>query len=618
MSNCGFDFAKKYSVPLSDALAELKEGTTLRVIEFKAQYVLQQQNRINEMLTKSINQEKSKLKAIQAAQKKLESAEEGYKVWTVKQLQIELKSRGLKQTGNKDDYVERLTYHDLNGRPPAVTITKAKATKATNATKATKANESFFKPCASTSALPSPFTIHDFPEYTHIDPELDDETMRSLMAAVFQIISSTTITDADVEGLKDDTRTSRMLCKLVTRMRQMQWNREDEAEGVEEIDDYIYKIREVHHGRPIFNSLNQNSDVSFARLIDQRGYEESLAIALKLNMDLNTIRRFIADTISGNYRCGVDQQQVEQEDDDDNVSFNLYCTSDDDSEEEAEAEEAEAEEAEAEEAEAEEAEAEEAEAEEAEAEEAEAEEAEAEDAEAEEAEAEDAEAEANDPTIDYECTSNEWSREGDDDVNLDVANVFTNKLNYEDGTVMEEEETDTVLEEKTDTVLEEKTFTVLEEKTFTVLEETEEKKQPTEVNNYMYTSSDSEEEEEVVENVDLELHTTKRKRSDKKTKSNKRAAKLKRIILKEVMQMMMPMMMPYGAMPMMMPYGAMPMMQQQQAPMMMPMVQQQQQAPMMMPMVQQQQQAPMMMPMVQQYAPMMQMMQMMQQQGSMN
>ena len=589
MSNCGFDFAKKYSVSLSDALAELKEGTTLRVIEFKAQYVVQQQNRINEMLTKSIHQEKSKLKAIQAAQRKLESAEEGYKVWTVKQLQIELKSRGLKQTGNKDDYVERLTYHDLNGRPPAVTITKAKATKATKTTKATKAtkvtktNESFFKPCAATSVLPSPFTIHDFPEYTHIDPELDDETMRSLMAAVFQIISSTTITDADVEDLKDDTRTSRMLCKLVTRMRQMQWNREDEAEGVEEIDDYIYKIREVHHGRPIFNSLNQNSDVSFARLIDQRGYEESLAIALKLNMDLNTIRRFIADTISGNYRCGVDQQQVEQEDDDDNVSFNLYCTSDDDSEEEAEAEEAVAEEAEAEEAVAE------------------------------EAEAEEAEAEANDPTIDYECTSNEWSREGDDDVNLDVANVFTNKLNYEDGTVMEEEETDTVLEEKTDTVL--------EENTFTVLEETEEKKQPTEVNNYMYTSSDSEEEEEeVVENVDLEVHTTKRKRSDKKTKSNKRAAKLKRIILKEVMQMMMPMMMPYGAMPMMMPYGAMPMMQQQQAPMMMPMMQQQQQAPMMMPMMhQQQQQAPMMMPMMHQYAPMMQMMQQQQQQqGRMN
>ncbi len=581
MSNCGFDFAKKYSVSLSDALAELKEGTTLRVIEFKAQYVLQQQNRINEMLTKSIHQEKSKLKAIHAAQKKLESAEEGYKVWTVKQLQIELKSRGLKQTGNKEDYVERLTYHDLNGRPPAVTITKTKATKTT---KVTKTNESFFKPCASTSVLPSPFTIHDFPEYTHIDPELDDETMRSLMAAVFQIISSTTITDADVEDLKDDTRTSRMLCKLVTRMRQMQWNREDEAEGVEEIDDYIYKIREVHHGRPIFNSLNQNSDVSFARLIDQRGYEESLAIALKLNMDLNTIRRFIADTISGNYRCGVDQQQVgQEEDDDDNVSFNLYCTSDDDSEEEAEAEEAEAEEAEAEEAEAEEAEAEEAEAEEAEAEEAEAEEAEAE-----EAEAEAAEAEANDPTIDYECTSNEWSREGDDDVNLDVANVFTNKLNYEDGT------------EKTDTVLEE-------------AEENEEKEQHIEVDNYMYTSSDSEEEEVVVENVDLEVHTTKRKRSDKKTKSNKRAAKLKKSILKEVMQMMMPMMMPYGAMPMMMPYGAMPMMQQQQAPMMMPMMQQQQ-APMMMPMMQQQQQAPMMMPMVQQYAPMMQMMQQQQQQ----
>ena len=274
MSNSGFEFAKKYGIPLSDALEELRVGTTLRAIEHKVEYNAFRQNMMNTLASKSSDQEKSKQKAIKDATRK----EGGYTEWTVNELKAELKSRGLKPTGNKDDYVERLTDFDLNGPP----VEKAKANAKTVANAKAKANVR----TVAKASLEPPFEIHEFSDYTSTDHDLSNEVMLFLMAALFQDFSSTLITDADVENLNHDTPISRMLRKLVTRMRQMQWNREDEAEGVEEIDDYIHKIREVHHGRPIFNSLNQNSDVSFARLIDQRGYEESLAIALKLNMQI--------------------------------------------------------------------------------------------------------------------------------------------------------------------------------------------------------------------------------------------------------------------------------------------------------------------------------------------
>jgi len=288
MSGYGFNFAKKYNISLPDALKELSEGTTFRAIEYK----LAHQKRLNSLVTvqsKAHNDdEKAKLRAVQAAQRKLEAEEKkregGYEVWTVKELQALLKSYGLKQTGKKEDYVKRLTDYDLNGPPVEKAVKKARSEK----TRPEKAKAA--KPEAS-------FEIREFPDYTSTDHDLSNEVMLFLMAAVFQDLSSTLITDVDVENLNDDNAISRMLCKLVTRMRQIKWNDDEVNEGVDEIDNYIHGLPEVSRGKPYIYSEDHQPLVRFARLFYQRGYEMSLPLALKLNEDVSRIERFIEDTI---------------------------------------------------------------------------------------------------------------------------------------------------------------------------------------------------------------------------------------------------------------------------------------------------------------------------------
>jgi hypothetical protein len=321
MSNSGFEFAKKYGIPLSDALEELRVGTTLRAIEHKVEYNAFRQNMMNTLASKSSDQEKSKQKAIKDATRK----EGGYTEWTVNELKAELKSRGLKQTGNKDDYVERLTDFDLNGPP----VEKAKANAKTVANAKAKANVR----TVAKASLEPPFEIHEFSDYTSTDHDLSNEVMLFLMAALFQDFSSTLITDADVENLNHDTPISRMLRKLVTRMRQIIWNDEDDVEGVDEIDNYIHGLPEVSSGKPYIYRSNDHEVVKFARLIYQRGYDMSLPRALKLNEDVHQIQHFIQETIRPiiaepfSYKhCAAAKRHCDGDDDDDDI-FNSQTSS---------------------------------------------------------------------------------------------------------------------------------------------------------------------------------------------------------------------------------------------------------------------------------------------------